>query len=262
MPAAAAASRRSRRRRGRCWPTCRRARGTPASASRRRCAAMCLPTAVEPVNEIMSTRGSPVSTSPTSAGSPDVTTLNDAGRDVGLLGDELADPRRRVRRVGRGLQDHACIPAASAGASFDRLSMNGKFHGVIAPTTPIGSSDDQPVRRHAEELVRPELVLPLVAVDEVDVPLHVVDAAVLLHRVGEPDRRTDLGDDLRPQLFLVLARALPSAAGGPPCAARGSSPSRSRRTPDAPRRSRAPCRRRDASATGPMTASVAGLMLS
>ena len=30
-------------------------------------------------------------------------------------------------------------PAASAGVIFDRLSMNGKFHGVIAPTTPIGS---------------------------------------------------------------------------------------------------------------------------
>ena len=30
-------------------------------------------------------------------------------------------------------------PAASAGVIFDRLSMNGKFHGVIAPTTPMGS---------------------------------------------------------------------------------------------------------------------------
>ena len=49
-----------------------------------------------------------------------------------------------------------------------------------------------------------ELVLPLVAVDQVDVPLHVVDAGVLLDRVREADRRADLGDDLRPQLFLVL----------------------------------------------------------
>jgi len=31
------------------------------------------------------------------------------------------------------------LPAASAGPSFDRLSMNGKFHGVIAPQTPTGS---------------------------------------------------------------------------------------------------------------------------
>ena len=30
-------------------------------------------------------------------------------------------------------------PAASAGVIFDRFSMNGKFHGVIAPHTPIGS---------------------------------------------------------------------------------------------------------------------------
>ena len=69
-------------------------------------AAMCLPTAVEPVNEIMSTSGEPVSTSPTAAGSAAVTTLNTPGGDVGLLGDDLADPRGRVRRVGRGLQHH------------------------------------------------------------------------------------------------------------------------------------------------------------
>ena len=49
-----------------------------------------------------------------------------------------------------------------------------------------------------------ELVLPLVAVDQVDVPLHVLDAGVLLDRVREPDGRAHLGDDLRPQLFLVL----------------------------------------------------------
>ena len=40
---------------------------------------MCLPTAVEPVNEIMSTRSSPVSASPTIAGSFAVTTLNTPG---------------------------------------------------------------------------------------------------------------------------------------------------------------------------------------
>lgn len=31
------------------------------------------------------------------------------------------------------------LPTARAGANFHRLSSSGKFHGAIAPTTPIGS---------------------------------------------------------------------------------------------------------------------------
>ncbi len=42
----------------------------------------------------------------------------------------------------------------------------------------------------------------------VDVPLHVLDAGVLLDRERETDRRADLGDDLRAQLFLVLVERL------------------------------------------------------
>jgi GTP-binding protein LepA len=48
-----------------------------------------------------------------------------------------------------------------------------------------------------------ELALPRVAIDQVDVPLHVGDAAVLLDRVGQPVRRADLGDDLRAQLVAL-----------------------------------------------------------
>jgi hypothetical protein len=31
------------------------------------------------------------------------------------------------------------LPAASAGASFQAVSISGEFHGVIATTTPSGS---------------------------------------------------------------------------------------------------------------------------
>src|ERR1043166_1221548 len=111
-------------------------------------AAMCFPTAVDPVNEIMSTRGSPVSTSPTLAGSADVTTLNTpAGMSVSSA-TSLPIHVAEYGVSGAGFRI-TVQPAASAGASFDRLSMNGKFHGVIAPTTPIGSRttsrfDDMP----------------------------------------------------------------------------------------------------------------------
>jgi hypothetical protein len=38
----------------------------------------------------------------------------------------------------RGLEDDG-VPAASAGATFQTASSNGKFHGTIAATTPTGS---------------------------------------------------------------------------------------------------------------------------
>src|SRR4029079_17979815 len=100
-------------------------------------AAMCLPTAVEPVNEIMSTRGSPVSTSPNFAGCAEVTTLNTpAGMSVSSATSlPIHVAEYGVSGAGLRITVH---PAAKAGVSFDRLSMNGKFHGVIAPTTPIG----------------------------------------------------------------------------------------------------------------------------
>src|SRR3954447_2789087 len=89
-------------------------------------AAMRLPTAVEPVNEIMSTRGSPVSASPTSAGSDAVTTFSTPG------GMSVSSAAMRAMNVaeygvsGAGLST-TVQPDASAGPSFDRLSMNGKF---------------------------------------------------------------------------------------------------------------------------------------
>ena len=33
----------------------------------------------------------------------------------------------------------AALPAARAGATFHEAIISGKFHGVISPTTPIGS---------------------------------------------------------------------------------------------------------------------------
>ena len=64
-----------------------------------------LPVAVDPVNEIRSTLGDSVSSSPT-RWSDDVTTLTTPGGDVGLLGDEAPEAGGVPGRVGRGLQDH------------------------------------------------------------------------------------------------------------------------------------------------------------
>jgi hypothetical protein len=79
-----------------------------------------------------------VSASPTAAGSADVTTLSTpAGMSVSSA-TSLPIHVAAYGVSGAGFST-AVQPAASAGVSFDRFSMNGKFHGVIRPVTPIGS---------------------------------------------------------------------------------------------------------------------------
>ena len=94
-----------------------------------------LPTSVEPVKAILSTRGSRTIAIPTWPPGP-VTTLNTpSGR-----------PASRVRSANlsavSGVSDAGLsttvLPAARAGAIFHDASRNGKFHGTIAPTTPMG----------------------------------------------------------------------------------------------------------------------------
>ena len=96
------------------------------------------PVAVDPVKLTMSTRASVVRTSPTAAGSAEVTMFSTPG------GISVCSAARRPMNValhgvsGAGLST-TVLPAANAGVIFERFSMNGKFHGVIAPTTPTGS---------------------------------------------------------------------------------------------------------------------------
>jgi hypothetical protein len=65
-----------------------------------------------------------------------------AGRIAGLLG-QLAQPQGGERRVSAGLRI-IVQPAASAGATFHTAISSGKFHGMMAPTTPTGSRRVKP----------------------------------------------------------------------------------------------------------------------
>ena len=77
---------------------------------------MRLPVAVEPVNEIRSTRGlDDELLADEVVGRRD--DVEHARRDVGLLGDEPAEAGGVPRRVGRGLEDHV-LPVASAWPIF------------------------------------------------------------------------------------------------------------------------------------------------
>ncbi len=95
------------------------------------------PVAVEPVNVTMSTRGSLVSTSP-SSWSDGVTMLTTpAGMSVSsAISLPSMVPDHGVSGAGFST---TVLPAASAGPSLAMLRYSGKFHGVIAVTTPTAS---------------------------------------------------------------------------------------------------------------------------
>lgn len=96
-----------------------------------------LPTGVEPVNETLRTRGSVVSTSPMAAGRDAVTTLNTpAGSPARSARAASASAVSGVASAGLTMTGQ---PAASAGAHLRVIIASGKFHGVIAATTPTGS---------------------------------------------------------------------------------------------------------------------------
>ena len=98
---------------------------------------MRLPTGVEPVNEIRSTFGESVSSSPTRWSDAGTTLTTPAGMSV-------CSAMRRPSNValygvsGAGLST-TVLPVASACPSLLIVTSNGKFHGTIAPTTPTGS---------------------------------------------------------------------------------------------------------------------------
>ena len=96
-----------------------------------------LPTAVDPVNEIMSTLGSAPSRAATlSRRGRDH--IDDAGRDVGVLGDQPTESRA-FHGVSVAARVSRCFRLPTPGASLWRVISIGKLDGMIAPTTPMGS---------------------------------------------------------------------------------------------------------------------------
>ena len=92
-----------------------------------------LPALTEPVNVTLRGVGCAVIAAPRS--SPPVTTLSTPGGSTSLA----SSPSRSVANgvKGDGLST-IVLPARSAGAIFHIARPRGKFHGVIAATTPSG----------------------------------------------------------------------------------------------------------------------------
>ena len=110
------------------------ARGALVVGRRAAAAITRRPVAVEPVTVTMSVRSWVTSASPTSA-SP-VTTLNtSAGTPASMASSARRMDVDGVAGAGLSTTLH---PAASAAPTFHTAITSGKFHGVIAATSPAG----------------------------------------------------------------------------------------------------------------------------
>ncbi len=159
------------------------------------------PTAVDPVNEIRSTLGDSVSSSPT-RWSDDVTTWSTPA------GKSVCSATRRPSRVafhgvsGAGLR-MTVLPVARACPNLLSVTSSGKFHGTMAPTTPTGSFQiwrmlRVPRRSSASGCE----VTPLKLVDQLDgVAQRALEGDVELVGVGGHARASHLEDELLSQLL-------------------------------------------------------------
>src|SRR3954470_11985262 len=113
-------------------PNSRLTRLNPGAAA----ASTFAPTARLPVNVILSTSGGLISASPVGSPGPVTTLTTPSGT-----------PASSSSRTSRSTQNVAYSdgfstivqPVARAGANFCAHSSSGAFHGMMAPTTPIGS---------------------------------------------------------------------------------------------------------------------------
>ena len=96
---------------------------------------MIWPVVVSPVKEISGTSGCATRAAPASSPMPWTMLKTPSGTPASAMisGSRLADSGVHSAGLSTTVQ-----PAARLGASFQVSSMNGVFHGVISPATPLG----------------------------------------------------------------------------------------------------------------------------
>jgi hypothetical protein len=94
------------------------------------------PTSVEPVKATLSTPGWAAMAAPTTLPGPVTTLITPGGKPAFSASSASRKVDSEVSSAGLST---TVLPIASAGASFQEAIDIGKFHGTIAPTTPIGS---------------------------------------------------------------------------------------------------------------------------
>ena len=98
--------------------------------------ARCLPTGIEPVKEILRTASLASRCSETSAGTPNTRLSTPAGRPASAKQRTISTQAPGVSSDAFRMSEQ---PAASAPPTLRAGVSTGKFHGVNAATTPIGS---------------------------------------------------------------------------------------------------------------------------
>ena len=86
------------------------------------------------------------------------------------------------------------LPAASAGPSLAKLIWCGKFHGVMAPTTPNGSRTTVRLVLMPSGEATPRSVVHVIIFGSVGGEREIVDRSLQLSALGQDDRGADLGD--------------------------------------------------------------------
>src|SRR5262245_51609879 len=94
-----------------------------------------LPISVEPVKVTLRTAGLDVSSAPSTLAGPVITLNTPFGIPARCASSAIASAEYGVCIAGLQMNVH---PAASAGPALRVIIAAGKFHGVIAATTPTG----------------------------------------------------------------------------------------------------------------------------
>ncbi len=102
---------------------------------------MRAPVRVEPVKETLRTSGWVTSAWPVTAPLPCTMLSTPAGKPACTASSAMRTVENGVSSEGLST---TALPAASAGPHFHDAIDSGKFHGVMAPTTPYGSAISMP----------------------------------------------------------------------------------------------------------------------
>ena len=161
-----------------------------------------LPTAVEPVKVMRSTRGSVVMASPMSL-RPEVMMLRTPG-GMSVFSAASFPSARAAQGVAGAPLSTTVLPAAKAGAILAMLSWWGKFQAVMAPTTPTASFSIHRWAGMPMGSALPRSSSPLVGLGQVGVVGQELDRGVQLGTVGQRDRGAHLGHGRGPDLLQVV----------------------------------------------------------
>ena len=140
--------------------------------------------------------------------------VHDAGRDVGRLGDELAERERRPRRVGRALEHDG-----AAGRERGRELRERELDRVVVRRDRADDAGgfllDPPVVAARERVALAEVLDEVVALEEIGVPAHDVGRTRELRPGHARDGRADLVHEDLAQRVEVVEQRLVQLAQAP-----------------------------------------------